>query len=152
MWHRILVMVIPCILSLGFLGTALVTLGIQIKYYVSISLLSTPPWYDSAVTAFFFLSLGVNTLTTSLIVYKIVSVYNDIRGFNAKINVGTLAYGTGQRDLYPLISILIESGLVTFVGQLAQSIMYKTAPDAFPLVGGCVVMLYVRTFSTDCKI
>ena len=122
------------------------TLGVQIRYYVSISLLLTPSWYDSAVTAFFFLSLGVNTITTALIVYKIVTVYNEIRGFNTSSNTGSTgsAYGKGQRDLYPLISILIESGLVTFVGQLAQSIMYKAAPDAFPLVGGCVVMLYVR--------
>ena len=51
----------------------------------------------------------------------------------------------GQRDLYsPLISILIESGLITFVGQLTQSIMYKSATAAFPLVSGSVVMLYVR--------
>ena len=51
------------------------------------------------------------------------------------------AYG---KNLNPLVSILIESGLITFVGQLAQSIMYKSATAAFPLVGGYVVMLYVR--------
>jgi hypothetical protein len=120
-----------------------VTLGVQIKYYVTISLISTPIWYDTAVTTFFFLSLGVNTLTTALIVHKIITVYKEIRGFGDS-SVRTSTYGTGQRNLYPLISILIESGLITFVGQLAQSIMYKAAPDAFPLVGGCVVMLYVR--------
>ena len=117
------------------------TLGIQIKDVADN--LPVPDWYYSAVTAFFFLSLGVNTIVTGLIVYKIVTVYNDIRGFNTS-NVQTSAYGHGQRDLYPLISILIESGLITFVGQLAQSIMYKSASAAFPLVGGCVVMLYVR--------
>ena len=101
-----------------------------------------PDWYFSAVTAFFFLSLGVNTLVTGLIVYRIVTVYNDIRGFSIN-NVQGSTYGSGQRDLSPLISILIESGLITFVGQLTQSIMYKSATDAFPLVGGCVVMLYV---------
>ena len=126
------------------IGTALATLSIQIKYYVSISLFAAPSWYDSAVTGFFFISLGVNTLTTALIVYKIVTVYNEIRGFNTSSNVGNSAHGTGQRDLYPLISILIESGLITFVAQLTQSIMYKAAADAFPLVAGCVVMLYVR--------
>ena len=104
-----------------------------------------PDWYTSGVTAFFFLSLGVNTLVTALIVYKIVSVYNDIRGFNTS-NAQASAYGNqdGRRDLYPLISILIESGLITFIGQLTQSIMYKTATIAFPLVAGSVVMLYVR--------
>ena len=89
----------------------------------------------------------MNTLVTALIVYRIISVYNDIRGFNHTTNA--IAHG-GQRDLYPLISILIESGLITFVGQLAQSIMYKFAEDAFPLVGGCVVMLYVRVF-LECR-
>jgi len=139
MWRQPLVMVIPCILSLGFLVTALTTLGFQIKDLADN--LPLPDWYLSAVTAFFFLSLGVNALVTVLIVYRIITVYNDIRGFNAS-NGRASAHGIGQRDLYPLISILIESGLITFVGQLAQSIMYKFAGDAFPLVGGCVVMLY----------
>jgi hypothetical protein len=118
----------------------LTTLGFQIK--ATADNLAFPDWYLSAVTAFFFLSLGVNTLVTALIVYRIIIVYNDIRGFSTG-NVQASAHG--QRDLYPLISILIESGLITFVGQLAQSIMYKFAGAAFSLVGGCVVMLYVRT-------
>ena len=99
-----------------------------------------PDWYFSAVTAFFFLSLCVNAVTTALIVYRIMTVYNDLRGFNANSS----SHGSGQRNLNPLISILIESGLLTFVGQLAQTIMYKSVTVAFPLVGGCVVMLYVR--------
>ena len=171
MWHKSLVMIIPSILSLAFLGanllkitwtdfqtnfkvciiaTSLTTLCFQIIAYADNGPL--PDWYFSAVTAFFFLSLGVNTLVTSLIVYKIVTVYHDIRGFKSHgtsngRGLRASAYGVGQRDdLYPLISILIESGLITFVGQLVQSIMYKSAPDAFPLVGGCVVMLYVRGF------
>jgi hypothetical protein len=139
MWRQPLIMVVPCILSLAFLVTALTTLGFQIKDVADN--LPFPDWYLSAVTAFFFISLGVNALVTALIVYRIISVYNDIRGFNTGI-VRASAHGNGQRDLYPLISILIESGLLTFVGQLAQSIMYKSAGDAFPLVGGCVVMLY----------
>jgi hypothetical protein len=48
------------------------------------------------------------------------------------------------------ITDVIESGLITFVGQLAQSIMYKSATAAFPLVGGCVVMLYVSLL-VDCR-
>ena len=104
-----------------------------------------PSWYLSIVTGFFFISLAVNTLVTGLIVYRIITVYNDIRGFDS--NAQASAHGSGHRNLYPLISILIESGLMTFVGQLTQSIMYKSASEAFPLVGGCVVMLYVREFS-----
>jgi hypothetical protein len=121
----------------------LTTLGFQIKGVADNSPF-VPDWYLSAVTAFFFLSLGVNALVTALIVYKIINVYNDIRGYNS--NIQASAHGSGHRNLYPLISILIESGLITFVAQLAQSIMYKSAGDAFPLVGGCVVMLYVSCF------
>ena len=120
------------------------TLSYQIKDVVDD--LSLPDWYLSAVTAFFFLSLGVNALVTALIVYRIITVYNDIRGFNNS----SIQTGSGHRNLYPLISILIESGLITFVAQLAQSIMYKSASAAFPLVGGVVVQLYVRAFSLHC--
>ena len=85
----------------------------------------------------------MNALATALIVYKIISVYNEIRGLNIS-NIQGSAPRNGRRDLNPLISILIESGLITFVGQLAQSIMFRFAGDAFPLISGCVVMLYVR--------
>jgi hypothetical protein len=119
----------------------LTTLGFNVKF--TVENLDTPPdWYFSSVTAFFFVSMAVNALVTALIVYKIVSVYNDIRGFNLQTNT----HGNGRRDLGPLISILIESGFITFAGQLTQSIMYKYATFAFPLVGGSVVMLYVRSF------
>ena len=158
MWRQPLVMVIPCLISLAFLGanlhkltdfrtnfcfivTALTTLGFNIK--IIADSVPLPDWYFSAVTAFFFLSLGVNTVATALIVYRIITIYNDIRGFNiSSVKGGT--HGSGQHNLSPLISILIESGLITFVGQLTQSIMFKSANSAFPLVGGCVVMLYVR--------
>lgn len=113
-----------------------------IGYFIKVLLagqadLPFPDWFFSAVTAFFFMSLGVNALVTALIVYKIISVYHNIREFNIQACV----HGT---DFNPLISMLIESGLITFIGQLTQSIMYKSATEAFPLVGGCVVMLYVR--------
>ena len=117
------------------------TLGFNIK--VIADNLPLPDWYLSAVTAFFFLSLGVNALVTALIVYRIMTIYNEIRGFSIN-NIQPSAHGNGRRDLNPLISILIESGLITFVGQLAQSIMFRVAGDVFPLISGCVVMLYVR--------
>ena len=85
--------------------------------------------------------MTVNALATGLIVYRIITVYNEVRGFSNSNSQGSVL---GHRDLSPLISILIESGLITFVGQLTQTIMYKSATEAFQLVGGSVVMLYVR--------
>jgi len=90
MWRQPLIMVIPCILSLAFLVIALTTLGYQIKGVASNG--PVPDWYLSAVTAFFFVSLAVNALVTVLIVYKIVTVYNDIRGFNS--NAQANAHGS----------------------------------------------------------
>ena len=89
----------------------------------------------------------MNALVTAMIVYKIITVNHDARGSNTSntSKVQANAHGNGQRDIFPLMSILIESGLMTFVGQLAQSIMYRSATAALPLVSGCVVMLYVRT-------
>jgi len=143
MWREPLVMVIPCILSFAFLVLSSTTLGFNIKFVADVPNWTNLPnyqWYLSAVTAFFFLSLSVNALVTALIVYRIITVYNDIRRLTSDIQIH--AHGNGRPDLNPLISILIESGLITFVGQLTQSIMYKSATVAFPLVGGCVVMLY----------
>jgi hypothetical protein len=121
----------------------LTTLSLQIKELTH-NVTDLPAWYDSAVTAFFFLSLAVNALVTALIVYRIITVYNTIQGCDSSDSQGSML---GNRDLSPLISILIESGLITFVGQLTQTIMYKSATVAFPLVGGSVVMLYVRASS-----
>ena len=158
-WRQPLVMIIPCFSSLAFLGASLhkltyfgltcliVTVLMSVAYNIKIMVDNAPLpyWYSSAVTAFFVLSLGVNAVTTALIVYRIMTVYNGLRGFN----VNSSSYGNGQHNLNlnTLISILIESGLITFAGQLAQSMMYKLnepAIEAFPLVGDCVVMLFVR--------
>ena len=104
-------------------------------------------WYFSAIATFTFLSLGVNTLATGLIIYRIITVYREIRELklsNASNNVQVSASRNGYHDLYPVISILIESALIKFVGQLTQSIIIKPAPSPYALIGGSVVMLYVR--------
>ena len=120
------------------------TLGFTIKTVADN--VPLPNWYLPSVTAFFFLSLAVNAVTTALIVYKILSVYNEIRVFhNSNFQAGAIENLNGRRDLNPLVSILIESGLITFVGQLAQCLMFRLASEsAFPLISGVVVMLYVR--------
>ena len=74
-----------------------------------------PDWYLSMITAFFFMSLGVNALATALIVYRIITVYNDIRGSKSIFQHGNHNHH-GQRGLNPLISMLIESqGISTTV-------------------------------------
>jgi hypothetical protein len=126
----------------------LTTIGYNFNIQIAANDLPLPYWYLSSVTAFFFLSLAVNALLTALIVYKIMSVYNEIRGFNDS-NLQMSSHQNGRPPLNPLISILIESGLMTFVGQLAQCLMFRlSSEDAFPLISGVVVMLYVRASSS----
>ena len=95
----------------------------------------------------------MNALVTALIVYRIVTIHNEIREFNTTSNNQASAHGDsdGRRDINLLISILIESGLITFVGQLAQSIMFRFAGNTFPLISGSVVMFYVRA-SGSCRL
>jgi len=137
LWRQLLVMVIPCISSLGNLVVALTCLGFQIQ--ATVKNLPIPDWYISLLPTIFPISLGVNALVTTLIVYRIITLYNNVQATTRSLSL----HGNGQRDFYPLISILIESGLITFVAQLAQSIMYKYAFNEFPLVGtGTVVILF----------
>ena len=105
-----------------------------------------PSWYISAVVAFFSLSLAANAVATSLIVFKIFMVY---RGLQTVKNRAGFFNGRGSLDRYPVLSILVESGLVTFVGQLVQTVLFNNDNPMFPIVSGVVVMLYVRA---SCRI
>ena len=98
----------------------------------------------SLILLFFSLSLAENILVTGLIVSKILTVYRDIKRLESHVgHANGLASG---RDIVPIISIVIESGLITFVVQLVQVLMFKLDGIAYPLIGRPVVMLYVRGF------
>ena len=87
--------------------------------------------------------MGTNASVTALIAYKILSIYKDNRGFVTTGSTSVQA-SVHRKDLNPLVSILIDSGLITFIGRLIRSIMYyKSAFGAYPLAR-CVTMLYVR--------
>ena len=112
--------------------------GFSIKYTLNNMNDNIPLSYFSTVKAFFSISLAVNALTSALIVYKIITIYKEIQDLNVQTN------RNGNPNIFAAISILIEAGLIAFVGQLAQIIVCQFADDAFPLVTGSLVMLYVR--------
>ena len=100
-------------------------------------------FFVSLVQSFFSISLVQNALVTGLIVTKIVIVYRYISPKHA-------GYANGPtRGIVP---ILIESGMMTFVAQLVQTVMFKYYPDGYPIIGRIVVMLFVRgfTFNSQC--
>jgi hypothetical protein len=94
------------------------------------------------ILSLFSLSLTGNALVTGLIISKILTVYREIRGLESRVGLG--------QDIVPIVSILIESGVITFVVQLVQTLMYKFDITAYPIIGGFVVQLYVRGFTLNC--
>ena len=106
---------------------------------------ATAELYISLVTSFFSLSLAENALVTGLVISKILTVYRDVQGSESCVEY---ANGLG-RDIIPIISILIESGVITFMAQLVQTLIFKFANNAYPIIGGPVVQLYVRNFTIN---
>ena len=94
------------------------------------------------VLSLFSLSLAGNALVTGLIIFKILIVFREIQGLESRV-------GLGPRDIFPVISILIESGVITFVVQLMQTFMYKFYITAYPILSGVIVQLYVRGFTVN---
>ena len=90
-------------------------------------------WVPMGVTAFS-LSLGVNAIVTGLLVLKIILECRQTKSAN---------HLNWRKNIVPIIAILIETGLMTFVGQLAWTISYGLGSNVFGLVAGIVVMLYV---------
>ena len=100
-------------------------------------------FFLSLVLSFYSISLAENTLVTGLIITKILIVYRDIQGSESRVG-HTNRLG---RDIVPIISILIESGVIAFVGQLVQTLLFKLDITAYPIVGRPVVMLYASGFT-----
>ena len=98
-------------------------------------------FFVSLVQSFLSISLVQNALVTGLIVTKIVIVYRYISPKHA-------GYANGPtRGIVP---VLIESGVMTFVAQLVQTLMFKFDNSAYPIIGRLVVMLFVRGFILNC--
>jgi hypothetical protein len=96
---------------------------------------------NSLVLSFLSLSLAENALVTGLIVNKILTVYRDIQGLTSRVGYPNVL----GRDIVPIISILVESGMLTFTAQLVQTLMYRfDIKTGYPIVGGFIVQLYVR--------
>lgn len=93
-----------------------------------------PNWFTPIGDLSFTLSLVVNAIFTCLLVFKI-----------AKTSLAEHALSPRQkREFRPLISMLIESGIVLFVVQLLWIIFFSIESNVFYLIGGPTSMIYVR--------
>ena len=102
-------------------------------------------YHHPLVLSFFVLSLAENAIVTGLIITKILTTYR--RGIQGR-GLESHANGPG-RDTVPVTSILIESGVITFMVQLVHVLMLKFDPIAFTIIDGLVAMLLVRGFTLN---
>ena len=79
-------------------------------------------------------SLALNTILTGLLVFKLAKASLALRHVHAR----------GMLDFTPLISIIVESGLVLFVVQFVLVICFSTESSALNLTSGSIAMIYVR--------
>ena len=79
-------------------------------------------------------SLALNTILTGLLVFKLAKASLALRHVHAR----------GMLDFTPLISIIVESGLVLFMVQFVLVICFSTESSALNLTSGSIAMIYVR--------
>ena len=95
-----------------------------------------PGWFTPIGSLSFSVSLAVNTIFSGLLVFRIAKVSLALRRAHAR----------GMLDFTPLISTILESGLVLFMVQLVLLICFSNGSTAFYLTGGPITMIYVRAY------
>jgi hypothetical protein len=96
-----------------------------------------PGWFNPIGIVAFSMSLAVNTIFTGLLVFKIAKASLALQNTHAR----------GVKDFTPLISMLIESGLVFFMAQLIWVVCFSIESAAFNLTSGPITIIYVRAYS-----
>ena len=82
------------------------------------------------------LNMTVNTLVTSLIVFKILKVFLEVKVTSVERTLGS----SGGTKLRHIIFIMIESGMTLFAVQLVRTILYfSTDTTAFKDSGSVII-------------
>ena len=99
---------------------------------------AVPRWGISLAISSICISLAINTLVTGLLVLRITLVHRQCRRAMAQAS-------RRQYDLRvsPVISILIETGMATFVSQLVFAIVFGLQQPCAIVFGSPMVELYV---------
>ena len=124
-------------ISMGHAATSL-TLVVQLSLFRNdLQNVNPPTWFFPMGVASFSLSLTVNTIVTGLLVLKLVLLHREIRR-----SLPDSSTHKGY-DLLPVISVLIESGMFTFIGQLVWVVLFRLQSPGFNAVGSPITMIYV---------
>jgi len=131
-WNRRLaVVIVPSILALISLATSLTLVGALAVHGPQLGV-NRPGWFDPIGTLSFSVSLGVNSILTGLLVFKIAKASLALRQTQTR----------GIKDFTPLISMLIESGVVFFMAQLVYVVCFSVESIGFDLISGPITIIY----------
>ncbi|KAF8803464.1 hypothetical protein BYT27DRAFT_7304753 [Phlegmacium glaucopus] len=131
LWDHLSLVCVPIIMALTFLELCRQS---QLE-----TLANIPPWAIPLAISSLCISLALNAIVTGLLVLKIAIVLT--RSRRSRGHADPRLY-----DLSPVISILIETGMATFVSQLLLVIVFGLESiSATVIVGTPIVMIYGMT-------
>ena len=124
--------------SLPIKGIILVLVVELCRQSQSKSLSRLPHWTFPLAISSFCISLALNTIVTGLLVLRIAMVHTRFR--RAMANAERRPY---DLQVSPIISILIETGMMTFVSQLLLVIVFGLQSVTAIIIGSPMIMIYV---------
>jgi len=137
LWNHRPLLFVPLIMAVTVLGITLVLVVELCRQNLSTSLAPFPPWAIPLAISAICISLASNTIVTGLLVLRITMIYRQCRR-----NMTHAARSLFNPQVSPIISILIETGMMTFVSQLILVIAFGLQ-DAYALVvGSPMIMIY----------
>ncbi|TEB31717.1 hypothetical protein FA13DRAFT_1732599 [Coprinellus micaceus] len=115
------------------IGSAASGLAVSLSYAMNPGDNKSLPWWVYAGSSWVILSLIVNAMVSTLMIYKIWTIHMRTKG---------LLLSSGRLDLSWIVSMLVESALVLFVGQLVYVILYWIDSPQWMIVVLPVTNLY----------
>ena len=95
-----------------------------------------PVWFFPLGVASFSISAFLNLVVSGLLVLRLVLTHYELK------REGSLGY---SHNLLPLITILVESGIFTFVSQVIWTVLFGLQNPGFNSINGAITMIYVST-------
>jgi len=136
MWnHMRWLVVLPLSMVLTFLSMILVMLPEMCRQSKFEDLSHLASWVIPLAISSICISLALNAIVTGLLVLRIVLVHMESRRSMSDAE-------RRLHDLSPVISILVETGMVTFVCQLLFVIIFALQETSAIIIGSPMIMLY----------
>ncbi|KDR84558.1 hypothetical protein GALMADRAFT_206124 [Galerina marginata CBS 339.88] len=135
MWNRkLLFVVVPS--ALAFFSFEIAKIAVELRNPGPSFLLSVPKWFTPLGIASFSISLGVNAVVTGLLTLKLYLLHRDMT------KTWMAAASRGKVNLLPVISMLIESGMFTFIAQMIYVIFFSLGSNIFLCIHTPMTIVY----------